>query len=83
VLTLPPAARVYVATERRPPRLIDGLTALVHGRFDQDRQAGRLFVFRNRGGCDGDAQHSSPIYMMGKRSSRGSTWNAIAASART
>jgi transposase len=49
VLTLPPGARLFVATERVDGRKgIDGLSALVRSRFAEDPLSGTLFVFFSR-----------------------------------
>jgi transposase len=51
VLTLSPAARIYVATGATDlRRSIDGLAALVRERFALDPLSGHLFLFRNRRG---------------------------------
>lgn len=51
MLTLSPAVRIYVATGATDlRRSIDGLAALVRGRFDLDPLSGHLFLFRNRRG---------------------------------
>jgi transposase len=49
VLTLPPGARVFVATERVDGRKgIDGLSVLVRSRFAEDPLSGTMFVFFSR-----------------------------------
>jgi transposase len=49
MLTLPPGARVFVATERVDGRKgIDGLSALVRSQFAEDPLSGRMFVFFSR-----------------------------------
>lgn len=49
MLTLPPGAQVFVATEPVDGRKgIDGLSALVRARFAEDPLSGRLFVFFSR-----------------------------------
>lgn len=49
MLTLPPGARVFVATEFVDGRKgIDGLSALVRSRFGEDPLSGTLFVFFTR-----------------------------------
>jgi transposase len=49
VLTLPPGARVFVATERVDGRKgIDGLSVLVRSQFAEDPLSGRMFVFFSR-----------------------------------
>jgi transposase len=49
VLTLPPGARVFVATEPVDGRKgIDGLSALVRTRFVEDPLSGTMFVFFTR-----------------------------------
>ena len=49
MLTLPPGARVFVATERVDGRKgIDGLSALVRSGFAQDPLSGTMFVFFSR-----------------------------------
>jgi transposase len=51
MLTLSPAVRIYLATGTTDlRRSIDGLSALVRGRFDLDPLSGHLFLFRNRRG---------------------------------
>jgi transposase len=48
-LTLPPGARVFVATEPVDGRKgIDGLSALVRARFLEDPLSGMMFVFFSR-----------------------------------
>ena len=48
-MTLPPGARLFVATERVDGRKgIDGLSALVRSRFAEDPLSGALFVFFSR-----------------------------------
>jgi transposase len=49
VLTLPPGARVFVATARVDGRKgIDGLSALVRSQFSEDPLSGTMFVFFSR-----------------------------------
>jgi transposase len=49
VLTLPPDARVFVATARVDGRKgIDGLSALVRSQFAEDPLSGTMFVFFSR-----------------------------------
>jgi transposase len=49
VLTLPPGAKVFLATGRVDGRKgINGLSALVRSQFDQDPLSGQLFVFFSR-----------------------------------
>jgi len=49
VLTLPPGARVFVATGRVDGRKgIDGLSALVRSQFAEDPLSGTMFVFFSR-----------------------------------
>lgn len=49
MLTLPPGAQVFVATEPVDGRKgIDGLSVLVRSRFAEDPLSGRLFVFFSR-----------------------------------
>lgn len=49
MLTLPPGARVYVATARVDGRKgIDGLSAIVRGQFCEDPLSGTMFVFFSR-----------------------------------
>lgn len=49
MLTLPPGARVFVATEPVDGRKgIDGLSALVRARFAEDPLSGTMFVFFSR-----------------------------------
>lgn len=49
MLTLPPGARVFVATERVDGRKgIDGLSGLVRSQFAEDPLSGRMFVFFSR-----------------------------------
>jgi len=49
VLTLPPGARVFLATQRVDGRKgINGLSALVRSQFDLDPLSGQLFVFFSR-----------------------------------
>lgn len=49
MLTLPPGARVFVATERVDGRKgIDGLSVLVRSRFAEDPLSGTMFVFFSR-----------------------------------
>ena len=51
MLTLPPAVRIYVATEPVDMRKsFHGLAAAVRGQLDLDPSSGHLFVFRNRRG---------------------------------
>ena len=48
-MTLPPGARVLVATEAVDGRKgIDGLSALVRARFGEDPLSGTMFVFFSR-----------------------------------
>lgn len=48
-MTLPPGARVFVATEPVDGRKgIDGLSVLVRSRFAEDPLSGRMFVFFSR-----------------------------------
>jgi transposase len=49
VLTLPPGARIFVATGRVDGRKgIDGLSALVRSQFAEDPLSGTMFVFFSR-----------------------------------
>ncbi len=49
MLTLPPGARVFVATGRVDGRKgIDGLSALVRSQFAEDPLSGTMFVFFSR-----------------------------------
>jgi len=49
VLTLPPGARMFVATERVDGRKgMDGLSAIVRSRFAEDPLSGTMFVFFSR-----------------------------------
>jgi transposase len=49
MLTLPPAVRIYVATEPVDMRKsFHGLAAAVRGQLDLDPSSGHLFVFTNR-----------------------------------
>ena len=49
MLTLPPGARVFVATARVDGRKgIDGLAALVRSQFAQDPLSGTMYVFFSR-----------------------------------
>lgn len=49
MLTLPPGARVYVATARVDGRKgIDGLAAVVRSQFAEDPLSGTMFVFFSR-----------------------------------
>lgn len=49
MLTLPPGAMVFLATERVDGRKgINGLSALVRSQFDRDPLSGQLFVFFSR-----------------------------------
>jgi transposase len=49
VLTLPPGAKVFLATDRVDGRKgINGLSALVRSQFSQDPLSGQLFVFFSR-----------------------------------
>lgn len=49
MLTLPPGARMFVATERVDGRKgIDGLSAMVRSRFAEDPLSGTMFVFFSR-----------------------------------
>lgn len=49
MLTLPPGAQVFLATDRVDGRKgINGLSALVRSQFDEDPLSGRLFVFFTR-----------------------------------
>ncbi len=49
MLTLPPGARMFVATERVDGRKgIDGLSAIVRSRFAEDPLSGTMFVFFSR-----------------------------------
>lgn len=49
MLTLPPGARVFLATSRVDGRKgVDGLAALVRAQFQQDPLSGSLFVFFSR-----------------------------------
>jgi transposase len=49
VLTLPPGARVFVATARVDGRKgIDGLSVLVRSQFAEDPLSGTMFVFFSR-----------------------------------
>ncbi len=49
MLTLPPGATVFLATERVDGRKgINGLSALVRSQFDRDPLSGALFVFFSR-----------------------------------
>lgn len=49
MLTLPPGAQVFVATEPVDGRKgIDGLAALVRARFAEDPLSGTMFVFFSR-----------------------------------
>jgi transposase len=51
VLSLPPAVRIFVATQPTNMHLsFDRLAALVRDVIQQDPLSGHLFVFRNRGG---------------------------------
>jgi transposase len=51
MFTLPPALRIYVATEPTDMRKsFDGLSAAVTQLIDEDPTSGHLFVFRNRRG---------------------------------
>jgi transposase len=51
VLTLPPAARVFVATARVDGRKgIDGLSSLVRSQFSEDPLSGSMYVFFSRRG---------------------------------
>ena len=47
MLTLPPGARVFVATARVDGRKgIDGLSVLVRSQFAEDPLSGTMYVFR-------------------------------------
>jgi transposase len=49
MLTLPPGARVFVATARVDGRTgMDGLSALVRSQFAEDPLSGTMFVFFSR-----------------------------------
>jgi transposase len=49
VLTLPPGAKVFLATGRVDGRKgINGLSALVRSQFEEDPLSGQLFVFFSR-----------------------------------
>lgn len=49
MLTLPPGAKVFLATGRVDGRKgINGLSALVRSQFEQDPLSGQLFVFFSR-----------------------------------
>jgi len=51
MLTLPPGARVFVATARVDGRKgIDGLSALVRTAFGEDPLSGSMYVFFSRRG---------------------------------
>lgn len=51
MLTLPPGARVFVATARVDGRKgIDGLSALVRSQFAEDPLSGSMYVFFSRRG---------------------------------
>ena len=51
MLTLPPGARVFVATARVDGRKgIDGLSALVRSQFAEDPLSGTMYVFFSRRG---------------------------------
>lgn len=51
MLTLPPAVRIYVASEPVDIRkAFDGLSAAVRESLREDPMSGHLFVFRNRRG---------------------------------
>lgn len=51
MLTLPPGARVFVATERVDGRKgIDGLSSMVRGQFSEDPLSGSMYVFFSRRG---------------------------------
>ncbi len=51
MLSLPPAVRIFVATEPTNMHLsFDRLAALARDVIQQDPLSGHLFVFRNRGG---------------------------------
>ena len=51
MLSLPPGARVFVATARVDGRKgIDGLSVLVHSQFAEDPLSGTMYVFFSRRG---------------------------------
>jgi len=74
VLSLPPAVRVFLATEPTDGRRgIDGLAAIVREHFGCDPLSGHLFVFRNRRGDRAKILYwdRSGFWLLQKRLERG------------